>query len=67
MQMFILQCVGAEDGLDLGCGVGLGSQSHHAQRGSHHHRGDGNVLNIFVLCHLVVKAVWKQHRGYLTM
>lgn len=59
VQLFILQCVGTEDGLDLGCGAGLGTQSHHPKRGGHHHRGDDNVLNIFILCHLVVKAVWE--------
>lgn len=67
VQMFILQFVGAEDSLDLGCGVGLTAESHHPQRGGHHHRGDHNVLNIFLLCYLVVEAVWKWNRDYLTM
>lgn len=67
VQLFILQCVSAEDGLDLGRRVSFATESHHPQRGGHHHRRNSNVLNIFVLCHLVVKAAWERHRDCVTV
>lgn len=59
MQMLVLQFVSTEDGFDLGGSVGLAGKSHHPQRGGHNHRGDDDVLNVFLLCNVVVQAASK--------
>ncbi|KAG5836796.1 hypothetical protein ANANG_G00232410 [Anguilla anguilla] len=56
VQVLVLDRAGGEHRLHLRGRGGLPAQSHQAQGGGHHHGGDGDVLQVLLLGHVVVEV-----------